>query len=204
MSELVNKMNYMLEKSTEIMTFNCGNKMELLGRLINESIYLDGDLAEVGVCGGGSAVHINKVVTENKSEKQIHLFDTFEGLPYEDNLSHATVGDFKPSQATIDDIFKYFKDFPNVNIYKGLFNEQCHHVAERKFNFVHLDVDQALSYQQCLDFFYPRMVPGGIILMDEAFHPDYQGASNVIKDFFKHKPEKLVPSDKETGFIIKV
>lgn len=139
------EINNSLKAKVKINSLNGKIKMGLLEKLINKTIHLDGDLAEVGVCGGGSAVHINKTVTANKSEKLIHLFDTFEGIPYEDESSPATVGDFKPSEATIEAIFRYFKDFPNVNIYKGLFNEQCHHVAERKFSFVHLDVDQALS-----------------------------------------------------------
>ena len=56
-------------------------------------------------------------------------------------------------------------------------------VGDRTFSFVHLDCDLYQSYRDCLTFFWPRLVPGGIILFDEYDDPSWPGCNLAVDEF---------------------
>jgi len=47
------------------------------------------------------------------------------------------------------------------------------------------------SYRQCLEFFYPRMASGGIILLDEYKDPPWPGCTQAVDEFMAGKPERI-------------
>lgn len=170
-----------------------------LGSLIRKVEKIDGDVAEVGVYKGGSA----KIICET-TKKQIHLFDTFEGLPEigkEDNETQFKKGEYRSSYGEIK---KYLKKYATTHFYKGLFPSTAYPVKDKKFSFVHLDVDLYKPTLDCLNFFYPRMNKGGVIVTH-----DYTAAKGVKKafdEFFKDKREIIIefPIVSSQCFIVKV
>lgn len=157
-----------------------------------------GDVAEVGVYKGGSA----RLICET-TKKPLHLFDTFEGLPDlcdMDNSEQFHKGDYS---AQLESVKEYLKKYPNVYFYKGLFPATSEPVKNKKFSFIHLDVDIYESTVSCLQFFYPRMNKGGVIVSH-----DYQGSMGVkkaIDEFFKDKPEIIIePSGCDQCLVVKV
>ena len=145
---------------------------------------LDGDMAEVGVYQGGSS----KLISEVKNEKELHLFDTFEGLPKvsEKDTHFGTAywktGEF--SNTSLENVKNYLSDYNNIFYYKGKFPETSEPIKNKKFSFVHLDVDLFQSTIDCLKFFYPRMINGGIILTHD-YHTD--GVKQAFNEFCKDK-----------------
>src|SRR4051794_26748289 len=95
-----------------------------------------GDLAEVGVYQGASA----KLICENRAaDRELHLFDTFEGLPNPGAQDHGYVpGEYRCS---LESVQEYLAQYRNVRFYKGLFPDTAGPVADRRFSFVNLDVD---------------------------------------------------------------
>lgn len=117
---------------------------------------IEGDVAEVGVYKGGSA----KLIRE-ATKKPLHLFDTFEGLPdlcAKDNPKQFQKGNYS---ASLESVKSYLNNYLNINFYEGLFPATAELVKNKKFSFVHLDVDIYESTLNCLKFFYPRMSGGG-------------------------------------------
>ena len=145
---------------------------------------LEGDIAEVGVYQGGSA----KLICEAKGEKTLHLFDTFEGLPKvteEDThfgMKYWETGEFK--NTSIEKVKNYLSKYNNLRFYKGKFPETAEPINKKQFSFVHLDVDLYQSTLDCLKFFFPRMVNGGIILSHD-FHTN--GVKKAFREYFKDK-----------------
>ena len=145
---------------------------------------LDGDMAEVGVYQGGSA----KLIAEVKNEKELYLFDTFEGLPKVSEkdthfgASYWTTGEF--SNTSLENVENYLSNYKNIYCYKGKFPETSEPIKTKKFSFVHLDVDLFQSTIDCLEFFYPRMINGGIILTHD-YHTD--GVKQAFNEFCKDK-----------------
>jgi O-methyltransferase len=152
---------------------------------------LDGDIAEIGVYQGGSA----RLICKYKGNKAFHLFDTFEGLPELNKFD--TSNEFHKGQfndTSFELIGKLLSDYPNVNIHKGYFPDTAGPVLDKKFTLVNLDVDLHKTTHDALEFFYPRMVKGGIILSHDYVNAD--GVRKAFDDFFADKPEPvLVVSD---------
>lgn len=145
---------------------------------------LSGDIAEVGVYRGGSA----KVICQAKGDRNLHLFDTFEGLPHDSEADwFFSKGDYS---ANYEDVRREFAKERNVHLYKGLFPDTAGPISDRTFSFVHLDVDLYSSTLACLNFFYDRMEKGGIMIShDYGYH---EGVKKAFTEFFKDKPEVVV------------
>lgn len=145
---------------------------------------IEGDIAEVGVYQGGSA----KLICEAKKGKTLHLFDTFEGLPKvteEDThfgMKYWETGEFK--NTSVENVKKYLSKYTDVKFYKGKFPDTVEPIDKKQFSFVHLDVDLYQSTLDCLKFFFPRMVNGGVILTHD-FHTS--GVKKAFDEYFKDK-----------------
>lgn len=151
--------------------------------LVKKTAKVGGDIAEVGVYKGGSA----KVICEAKGNRSLHLFDTFEGLP--------DPWDF-------DAVQNYLRTYSNVYFYKGLFPATAEPTKDKKFSFVHLDVDMYGSTLYCLVYFYPRMSHGGIIVShDYSLIP---GVRKAVDEFFEDKPEAVIELSGNQCLIVKL
>ena len=158
---------------------------------------IPGDIAEVGVYKGGSA----KLICEANNGRMLHLFDTFQGLP---NVGNIDKPQFCEGQFAVsfEEVKKYLNTYDNVHFYVGLFPDTAVPVMRKNFSFVHLDVDTYESTTNCLEFFYPRMSKGGIILSH-----DYITAAGVRKafdEFFQDKPEPLIEMSGSQCLVVKI
>lgn len=150
------------------------------------ALSIPGNFAEFGVYNGGSA----KLLSEIKGEgRALHLFDSFEGLPKlgpkDDGWEE---GWFRGSREGVEMLLG---KYPKIHIHQGLFPTTAEPVRDEKFAFVHLDVDIYQSTLDGLEFFYPRLSPGGLLLSH-----DYQPGSAVAEAFdryFLGKNVAIVP-----------
>ena len=139
-----------------------------------------GCFVEVGVYKGGTASRLTEIAEQEK--RKIFLYDTFEGIPYKDELDSHPVGDFGDSDyETVKNNLTYAK------VVKGIFPDSA--VKMPKIAFVHIDVDQYKSYKDCIEYLSPMMVKGGVMWFD-----DYTlvGARTAILE--KFRAEQLVPA----------
>jgi O-methyltransferase len=152
---------------------------------------LPGDAAELGVYKGGSAMLIAAAYAA--ADKPIHLFDTFNGMPApapdKDNPAHK-LGEFVKTSA--ESVAEFLAGFPNVRIHPGVFPDSAAAVRERKFGFVHVDAVIYQSVRDACEFFYPRMVPGGVMVFDDYDSPQCPGAALAVNSYFHDRPERLV------------
>jgi hypothetical protein len=130
---------------------------------------LRGAFAEAGVFKGGSA----RLICEEKGEAPLHLFDVFEMLQ-----EHPVAGGegvkahFGPVHGKLNEVRQLLRAYPNVDFHAGVFPETTAGVEHLRFAFVHLDLDLAAATRAALDYFHPRLVPGGILLADDYSDPD--------------------------------
>jgi O-methyltransferase len=61
---------------------------------------------------------------------------------------------------------QFLSDCSNVAFYPGIFPHTTGAIEGRKFCFVHIDVDLCQSVENCLKFFYDRMLPAGIMVFE--------------------------------------
>jgi hypothetical protein len=162
--------------------------------LARHTAKVPGDIAEVGVYRGGSA----RLICEQKGERGLHLFDTFEGLP------PVTEWDAKFRKggfaSSFDQVQQYLSAFPHVSLHKGLFPETARDLEDLRFSFVHLDVDLHESTRNGLTWFYPRMNCGAILVSHD--YTIAAGVRKAVDEFMADKPECLIElSGSQVAFV---
>ncbi|RPJ54035.1 MAG: macrocin-O-methyltransferase [Methanobacteriota archaeon] len=171
----------------------------LLFSCVKNTAKVPGDLAEVGVYKGGSA----KIICEAKGDRSLDLFDTFEGIPSIDRGLDGNV--FKEGQyaASLEEVKRYLDRYPMMHYYKGRFPLTAGPVKEKVFSFVNLDVDTHDSTWSCLEFFYPRMHSGGLILCHD-YCDGVPGVKSAVDRFFEDKAEPIIEISGFHGIVGKI
>lgn len=169
---------------------------------------LPGDTAECGVLDGASSYLICSARQGCKPFLH-HAFDSFEGLspPEPADLPSSPMA-FRWSSGdlsvTLEEAMSKLDRFDNIHYYKGWIPGRFEEVAQHRFSFVHIDVDLYQPTRDSIEFFYPRLVPGGILLCDDYGYHTCPGARKAFDDFAVEIPERSVihlPTGQ--GFIIK-
>jgi len=204
MAEVINKMQtdpvfQALLKKINIFTLVSPERMYFIYQFALN--YPNGNAAEVGVYRGGSARMIAELMNG-----RVWLFDTFEGLPETDpdiDLHHE--GDF--DDTSYESVCSYFEDLNHVELVKGLFPQSVVNTdidADTRFDLVHLDTDLYKSTLDSLEWFYPRMNKGGVMIFDDYCWSHCPGVNKAVDEFFADKPEKPVYLNNGQAFVIKL
>jgi hypothetical protein len=188
-----------IQTETELLTTEDGAQQLFMA--VKKSGRVIGDLAEVGVYKGGSAKLICEAMQERgENSSNLYLFDTFEGLKNvrEIDRAHMYNGQF---ESRFEEVSNYLKGYERVFIYKGLFPATGEPIKNRRFSFVNFDVDTYESTAACIQFFYPRMNPGGIIMSHD--YATLPGVKKAIDDFFADKPELIIEMARTQCLVVK-
>ncbi len=174
-----------------------GNEAFTLYSVARAQAALGGEMAEVGVYQGCSA----RLISLASDGAPLHLFDTFCGLPAPDRQEHDRMREGHYA-ASVDGVRAYLSDRPAVAFYPGLFPDTAGPVAEKRFSFVHLDVDLKAGTLACLEFFYPRMLPGGVIITHDYSYLD--GVRAAFDAFLAGRQERVIELPSSQAMLVKL
>ncbi|MEO6225483.1 MAG: TylF/MycF/NovP-related O-methyltransferase [Sphingomicrobium sp.] len=169
----------------------------MLAQLLKLVAEVEGDTAECGVYLGASSWLICGVGRKH------HLFDSFEGLSEPDSAdgTHWKRGVLSaPEDAVLNNLAPFREQ---LEFHRGWIPDRFADVADRKFAFVHVDVDLYQPTRDSVEFFYSRLSPGGILLCDDYACTTCPGATKAIDEFLADKPEPMIALDAGGGFFIK-
>ncbi len=162
---------------------------------------IKGEIAEVGVYKGGTAYLLTRLAHDHK---YVFLFDTFEGMPEsKPGVDNHVKGDFNDTaEISVKSLLSRFNNF---RMYKGTFpQDTSRYVQKVAFSLVHLDCDIYDSVKQSLEFFYKRVLPGGVIIFDDYNEPNCPGAKLAVDEFMKTVPETLVKTVQSQAMFVKL
>jgi hypothetical protein len=161
--------------------------------LLDETRDCRGSIAECGVFKGASLVAMALHLRATGDRRHIHGFDSFQG--FDDKVafdvelggapnSERRVGGFSGTSVNhVRTKLRWFGISSLVTLHPGYFSETLIKSADETFSFVHLDCDIYESYREALEFFYPRLSPGGIVLFDEYNDPPWPGCNLAVDEF---------------------
>jgi len=151
-----------------------------LWQLARWAARLPGEFAECGVYKGGSAIYLCQEAS--KSGKHVYLFDSFEGLPSPSEVdgSHWRKGNLA---APLEEVLSGLGNYACFSCHRGWIPERFAEVAHELFSLVHIDVDLYEPTRASLEFFYPRLVPGGVIVLDDHGFTSCPGATKAAEEF---------------------
>ncbi len=161
--------------------------------------HLEGDTAEAGVFRGATSWLI---CDHFRGAGKQHLgFDSFEGLsePVAADGEYWAAGNLHTPRQEAERLLQGF----DALLLAGWIPTRFAEFAHKQFCFVHIDVDLYQPTKDSLDFFYPRTVPGGVIVCDDFGSPWCPGARQAMRELESTIPERVVHLTTGQGVIIK-
>jgi len=161
---------------------------------------LRGDVAELGVYKGNTAAILSRYA--ERIGGRCYLFDTFEGFSGRDMNGVDAGVRMAFEDARLDDVRRLI-DSPAAVYVQGWFPESLAHLdADPRFTLVHIDCDLYQPMKAGLEYFYPRMVPGGVLVMHDYMSLFWRGIEQAVDEFFAGKPERLVCIPDKSGTVV--
>jgi O-methyltransferase len=126
-----------------------------------------GAVLEVGCNVGRTSVWIQQIIQDFAPGRELHLFDSFQGLPARG--SQDTLLDEGQLAASEEEVAANFREWglPAAHIHAGWFKDTLPVSCPAQVCFAYLDGDYYESILTSLEYVYPRLAPGGMILVDD-------------------------------------
>ncbi len=170
--------------------------LETVEELLEHSI--PGAFAELGVYKGNSA----KLLHELAPDRKLYLFDTFSGF-HPDDLKADPKQTTSPASfldASLRRTQAFIGSSDRIVYCPGYFPETASFVQEEeRFALVHLDADLYQPIQAGLKFFYPKLSPGGIVIVHDYSSGAWPGVKKAVDEFLRDKPHRLVRIPDKSG-----
>lgn len=157
-------------------------RMWELWHLMRQLAPLEGDVLEIGVWRGGTGCLMADRLRRLGVDADVFLCDTFQGVVKAGARDTDYVGGehADTSEEIVRDLAASLK-LERVRILKGIFPDDTGHAVEsRRFRFVHVDVDVFDSARDILDFAWPRLVPGGMVVFDDYGFLECPGVTRFV------------------------
>ncbi|MBD3750368.1 MAG: class I SAM-dependent methyltransferase [Sphingobacteriales bacterium] len=173
----------------------------------NQIRYLNGDFVECGVNTGAYARAIIDYVNFNELDKTFYLFDTFEGLANHqvtDKEVEAGINFYMGNhyKNVYQEVKTTFQDF-NVKIIKGEVPTSLKYFDGEKVAFLSIDMNVVAPEIAAADFFWDKLVIGGVILLDDYGFPMHINQKLAFDEFAKTHNQQILSLPTGQGVIIK-
>jgi O-methyltransferase len=172
--------------NTLVDEYRCFELWDLAGQVS----HLPGNAIEVGVWRGGSGCLIAARVDERK---KVYLCDTFSGVVKvtgKDTFYRG--GEHSDTDEGVVGALIKTMGLKNVVIRKGVFPDNFRQEMDKeRFCFAHIDVDVYLSAKEVMDFVWPRMPVGAIVVFDDYGSETCDGIRQVI-DEYRGSSDKVI------------
>lgn len=157
------------------------------------------DVVECGCFRGHSTYLIARLLQENGFAGQMHVFDSFEGLSpftepdtggvYQTDEHKETIRlHFKANR---EQVMALLAPFEFVRFYPGWIPERFEEVQDRRLGFLSVDVDLYEPTRDSLRFFFPRLVEGGMVYLDDyGFYRTFPGARKAVDEYLAGVPHR--------------
>lgn len=168
-----------------------------------ESYGIEGAIVECGVWRGGSMMAIAKTLLRLDSvERDLLLFDTFEGMPaatvHDVDHEGVTADEYLRQSPTLnavglDEVRKNMEStgYPSKKVHyiKGLIEDTVPGEAPDRIALLRLDTDWYESTRHELVHLFPKLVPNGVLVIDDYGH--FQGAQKAVDEYFASQDQPI-------------
>jgi O-methyltransferase len=164
------------------------DRLYVFWQAIRNVALVPGVAAEIGSYRGGSAYFLARAFERvTGAEVPMHVFDTFEGHPAGAITPHDPF--HEPGQfgrTSYEDVKTYLSPFHQLQIHKGDVSGSLPGLAETAYRFVHIDTDLYQPTIVCLEYFVPRLSPGGVIIVDDYASGKCPGVAKAVVEYLEH------------------
>lgn len=149
-----------------------------------------GEIVEFGCYAGTTSLFISRLLAAQKSPREFHVYDSFEGLPEKNIKDQSVAGDqFRPGELSVSKkqfIQNYKKaGLPLPQIHKGWFENLRDNDIPDHIAMAFLDGDYYSSVKTSLTLIESRLVPGSVIVVDDYANEALPGAARAVDEWLR-------------------
>jgi len=171
---------------------------------------LPGDFVECGVNEGWMSLTICNYLDFNKLAKSFYLFDTYCGIPLEQitdreraesgerllAMQHHYVECYERTKAK-------FAPYPRAVLVRGRIPETLTLPPIERVAYLHIDMNIAVPERAAIEFFWPKLVPGGVVVLDDYAFSSYEAQHDTMDEFAASIGTDVLTLPTGQGLIIK-
>lgn len=164
-------------------------KLNIVNQIVNTH-YVEGDVVEIGCYDGQTTCLMRWVLDTLGSDRDIHVYDSFEGLLGRnehdggpDLARQFPDGFLKTSPEIVYHHFNKYQLRPPV-IHKGVVQKMSPSDLPVSISMALLDVDLYEPMLKSIELVWPRMAPGGMMVVDDYRHGCWPGVERALCDYF--------------------
>jgi O-methyltransferase len=162
-----------IRSNTLVDVFRCFELWQLVEQC--EKNPAPGAYIEIGTWRGGTAGIIGSQLKALNSKNKLYVADTFKGVVKTSAADSAYSGGehSDTSRPLVEELLFNKLAISNIEILEGIFPDDTQHLipADAQFKFCHIDVDVYQSAIDIVNWIWPKLHIGGMIVFDDyGFH----------------------------------
>lgn len=190
-----------IRKNTFVDVWRCHELWTLLGELRE----IPGAILEVGVWRGGTGALMAARAQELGLDQTVYLCDTWKGVVKTTDVdTYYRDGKHDDTSRAIVERLVADMGLDNVELLEGIFpDETGDRIAGETFRLCHCDVDVYASAKGVLDWAWPRLSPGGVIVFDDYGFPACPGVTKLVDEQRMRADRLVVHNLNGHGIVVK-
>lgn len=176
------------------------------------ALNIEGDLVECGVFKGDMSWVISQTVDFVSAKKKFYLYDTFAGFsdkysstedfPGNPNFLNFAHGVYS-EEHIYDSVCERFANQPDIFVIKGVVPDILLEKAPEKISFLHIDLNSPAAEIGALEFLFPRLTSGAILVFDDYGWKQFYKQKEVEDAFMQKHHHSILELPTGQGLVIK-
>ena len=134
----------------------------------------------------------------------VYLFDTFSNSATDSRgFQHSKFGKNIYYAESFEQARNNFLQFPNVTLTQGILPESLNGIEIESISFLHIDLNAPEVEIECLKSLWDRILPGGIILIDDFAYSGYDYTNKLFNELGLQLGVSILTTAYGPGIIIK-
>jgi O-methyltransferase len=190
-----------VRRNTLVDVWRCYELWSLIGELAD----VPGAVLEVGVWRGGTGAIMAARAKRLGLTDTVYLCDTWEGV-VKTGAVDTYYRDGKHDDTSIEIVRRLVDSLglANVELLQGIFpDDTAARVTAQHFRLCHIDVDVYQSARDVLEWLWPRLSTGGVVVFDDYGFPACPGVTKLVDEQRDHADRLVLHNINGHGLIVK-
>ena len=152
------------------------------------------NLVEMGTCDGLTAYFAMTAMIDLGVDYQCYMYDAWEAMKSDDLFESEKDKSGMYSYLELDTTIKNLQDFSKTAVFNKGYIPDSFTLSNnpKELIWLHIDLNAAAPSLASLEYFYEKMLSGGIFLFDDYGSHDHVETKRVVDTFFKLKNVNLL------------